>query len=223
MPADRRKPRPKPAPYNCKPRKKADKDVPVTAAKMQSKKTRENLSLHDWLTVFAYINEHPGVSQEDIVGHFASKTDGSLHFTQSTLSRKLKMRQQLEEQVHDNPNALSGKRHRIVTRPDVEEALVQWVQQMENKSEHVTGTMLQEKRRRFENLLEVPENERLTGEGWVTSFKKAYKLREIRCHGEAASVDPNAVEAEREEVSKILEKYPPADRWNFDKTSLFAL
>jgi len=39
MPADRRKPCPKPAPYNCKPRKKADKDVPVTAAKMQSKKT----------------------------------------------------------------------------------------------------------------------------------------------------------------------------------------
>ena len=94
---------------------------------------------------------------------------------------------------------------------------------MENKSEHVTGAMLQEKQRRFENLLEVPENKRLTGEGWVTSFKKAYKLREIRRHGEAASVDPNAVETEREEVSKILGKYPPADRWNFDETSLFAL
>ena len=133
------------------------------------------------------------------------------------------MRQQLEEQVHDNPNALSAKCHRIVTRPDVEEALVKWVQQMENKNEHVTGAMLQEKRLRFENLLEVPEEERLTGEGWVMSFKKAYKLREIRCHGEAASVDPGAVEAEREWVSKILEKYQPADQWNFDKTSLFAL
>ncbi|KAK2463927.1 hypothetical protein APHAL10511_004099 [Amanita phalloides] len=176
MPADQRKPCPKPAPYNRKPRKKVEKDVPVTAAKTQSKRTRENLSLHNWLTVFAYINEHPGALQEDIVGHFASKTNGSLHFTQSTLSQKLKMRQQLEEQVHDNPNALSGKRCRIVTRPDVEEALVQWVKQMENKTKHVTGAMLQEKQRRFENLLKVPEDERLTGEGWVTSFKKAYKL-----------------------------------------------
>lgn len=169
MPADRRKPRPKPLPYNRKPRKQPEKDAPVTAAKIKSKATRENLSLHDWLTIFAYIDKHPGVSQGDIVGHFASKADGSLHFTQSTLSRKLKMRQQLEEQVHDNPNALSAKRRRIVTRPDVEEALVKWVQQMENKNEHVTGAMLQEKRLRFENLLEVPEEERLTGEGWVTN------------------------------------------------------
>ena len=223
MPADRRKPRPKPLPYNRKPRKQAEKDAPVTAAKIKSKATRENLSLHDWLTVFAYIDKHPSISQGDIVGHFASKTNGSLHFTQSTLSWKLKMRRQLEEQVHNNPNALSAKRRRIVMRPDIEEAPVKWVQQMENKNEHVTGAMLQEKRLRFENLLEVPEEERLTGEGWVTSFKKAYKLREIRRHGEAASVDPGAVEAERERVSKILEKYPPADRWNFDETSLFAL
>ncbi|KAF8341695.1 hypothetical protein F5887DRAFT_919047 [Amanita rubescens] len=70
--------------------------------------------------------------------------------------------------------------------------------------------------------IKVPENERLTGEGWVMSIKKAYKLQEIRRHGEAASVDPDAVEAEREAVSKILEKYPPADQWNFDETSLFA-
>ena len=88
MPADRRKPRPKPLPYNRKPRKQAEKDAPVTAAKIKSKATRENLSLHDWLTVFAYIDKHPSISQGDIVGHFASKTNGSLHFTQSTLSRR---------------------------------------------------------------------------------------------------------------------------------------
>ena len=66
MPADRRKPRPKPLPYNRKPRKQAEKDAPVTAAKIKSKATRENLSLHDWLTVFAYIDKHPSISQGDI-------------------------------------------------------------------------------------------------------------------------------------------------------------
>ena len=50
-----------------------------------------------------------------------------------------------------------------------------------------------------------------------------YKLQEIHHHGEAASVDPAVVEVEREQVSKILEKYPPADWCNFDETSLFAL
>ena len=53
----------------------------------------------------------------------------------------------------------------IVTRPNIEEALVKWIQQMENKNEHVTDAMLQEKQLRFENLLKVSEEERLTGEG----------------------------------------------------------
>jgi hypothetical protein len=33
--------------------------------------------------------------------------------------------------------------------------------------------MLTEKRRRFEDQLNVPENERMKGSGWVASFQKA--------------------------------------------------
>ena len=50
----------------------------------------ENFTGHDWMTVYAYVDEHPGVSQGEIVWHFAFKTDDALIFTQSTLSRKLK-------------------------------------------------------------------------------------------------------------------------------------
>jgi hypothetical protein len=50
-----------------------------------------------------------------------------------------------------------------------------------------------------------------------------YKLKEIRRHGEAGSVDLVAVEAERVRVKGILAKYAPKDRWNFDETGLFAL
>jgi len=40
------------------------------------------------------------------------------------------------------PTALSSKRIWVVTRPDVEDALVLWVKHMEEKNEHVTGPML---------------------------------------------------------------------------------
>ena len=185
----RRKPRPKPAPYARKPTQKHSKDAPATSAKQQNTSSRENLTLHDWLTVFAYIDEHPTTSQADVVQHFATKHTGALVFTQSTLSRKLKTHTNLEQRVHDNPSALSSKRPRIVTRPDVEKALVCWIRAMEDKQEHFTGPMLREKRRRFEDLLDVPEEERLTGDGWVTSFTKTYNLQEHRRHGEAGSVD----------------------------------
>ena len=71
----------------------------------------------------------------------------------------------MEAHVNDNPTALSSKRPRIVVRPDVEHALYLWLLHMENKGEIVTGPMLREKCSRFEAEFQVPEKERLTGEG----------------------------------------------------------
>ncbi|KIK78813.1 hypothetical protein PAXRUDRAFT_162973 [Paxillus rubicundulus Ve08.2h10] len=97
----------------------------------------------------------------------------------------------------DTPNAFALKRPQIVTWPDVECALVLWVEDMENKGETVTGLMLREKQRRFEDRFQVPDHEQLLGDSWVQSFCKAYKIHEFQCHGEAASLDQEAVEAER--------------------------
>jgi hypothetical protein len=72
--------------------------------------------------------------------------------------------------MHSNPSALSSKRPHIITRPDVERALVIWLRSMEEKRETVNGKMLVEKRKHFEKELNVPENERLEGESWVQSF-----------------------------------------------------
>jgi hypothetical protein len=200
-----------------------DKDPPKTSAKTKPSTKRDNLTLFDWACIFSYIDEHPDVSQGDVVNHFRTLRDGALVFTQSTLSRKLKDRAKLEERMTSFPNALSSKRMRVVTQPDVECALVLWIQHMEKKNEQVNGPMLQEKRSRFEKLFNVPDNEWLTGQGWVSKFLKAQKMKEHRRHGEAGSVDLVAVEAERKRMQKILSAFAPKDIWNFDETSLFPL
>ncbi|KIK74169.1 hypothetical protein PAXRUDRAFT_176503 [Paxillus rubicundulus Ve08.2h10] len=146
MPSEKRKPRDKPAQYN-QPAKKQNKkqELPSTSAQLAQSTTRSNLTLSDWMTVFAYVDSHPTTPQNSIVNHFRTLKSGPLVFTQATLSRKLHSRLALEARVNDNPNALSSKRPRIVTRPDVEQALILWVRQMENKGEMVSGPMLQEK------------------------------------------------------------------------------
>ena len=64
--------------------------------------------------------------------------------------------------------ALSSKRPQVVTCPDVEEALVEWVRHMETRhGESLTGPMLKEKRKIYEELLQVPEDEQLTGNEWI--------------------------------------------------------
>jgi hypothetical protein len=175
------------------------------------------------MVVFEFVDQHPHMGQSDIVKYFETKHSSALVFSQSALSRKLKQRKELTDRAESNPNALSSKRPRVVTRPDVERALVLWISHMEERGETVTGPMLKEKRRRFENLFDVPEDECLAGDGWLASFKRTYKLKEYRRHGEAGSVDLMAVEKERVRVQELMKLYAPRDRWNFDETSLFPM
>src|SRR5882762_8218738 len=72
-PEPTRKPREMPKPYHRKPKNPIVKDAPRTAAKSAKVKKHENLTLHDWMTVYAFIDEHPGLTQGDIVEHFSSK------------------------------------------------------------------------------------------------------------------------------------------------------
>jgi hypothetical protein len=64
------------------------KNAPATSAKAHRK--RDNL-----LTIFAFIDAHPSLSQGAVVEHFKTSTTALL-FTQSTLSRKVKDRASLE-------------------------------------------------------------------------------------------------------------------------------
>ncbi|KAJ7586019.1 hypothetical protein C8J56DRAFT_1004750 [Mycena floridula] len=72
--------------------------------------------------------------------------------------------------------------------------------------------MLGEKRRRFEDLLLVPEEKRLASKGWISSFCKTYQIKEYCCHGEAGS----------RRLAPILALYPKKDQFNTDETGLFA-
>jgi len=109
-----------------------------------------------------------------------------------------------------------------VTCPDVERALILWVRHLADlKGETVMGPMLQEKCVHFEELLNVPDNQCLSGDGWVMSFCKTYKLKEQRQHGEAGSVALQAVKAEHKHLQALMKKYAPQDHFNFDETGLF--
>ena len=74
MPAEQpqRKSWEKPAPYTKKPGPKGPRiganSSNASSARAQQQTRRSNLTLHDWMTVFAYIDSHPAMSQSDIVG-----------------------------------------------------------------------------------------------------------------------------------------------------------
>jgi hypothetical protein len=198
-------------------------DKPKTSARPPQKDHRDNLTLADWILVFRYIDDHPLDSQQQIVNYFSTRSEGALLFNQSTLSRKLKQRSNLEDRVGQTPNALSSKRPRAVVRPDIEEALVLWVRHMEEKREVVNGPMLITKRAKFEEMMNIPKDERLEGGAWVSSFCRTYKLKQWKAHGEAGSVDMQMVSIERIRVGGILAGFVRKDMFNMDETGFFPL
>ena len=219
-----RKPRTTPYPTGLKGPKAPKKAYKSSAKDISTKK--QNLTLGDWLDVFSFVDAHPGMGQQKICAHFATrpmKDGGALIFDQSTLSKNLKpaCRKELEERAKSTANALSTKRMRVVTCPQVERALFLWAKSMEERGETVNGAMLIEKRRHFEELLKIPQEQRLKSNGWVASFCKTYGIRKIRRHGEAGSVDLEAVEAERQRLAPILAKFDADDIFNGDETGLF--
>ena len=167
-----------PAPSEVKQRKpRATKPyVRKTAAadsqEKPKKPSRPRLTLEEWLEIVAYFDNHKGISQPDVVKHFRDRLQKPLHFDQGSLSRHLSVKGRAadQEQLLATPTSLTGKKIPIVTRPDVEAALVLWVKHMDQKKEHATGPMFMAKRAALEKAMNVPEEERLHSNGWVQKF-----------------------------------------------------
>jgi hypothetical protein len=160
-------------PYATKPGPKGPnaKNRPATSAQ-PLKTAKPRLTNSDWMQVYSWVDEHPLATQADAVKHFTTRPEGALTFDQGSLSRNLKKCNQREAEIAANPAALSSKRARIVTRPDVDKALWMWVQDRMSKSRTVSGPELSEKRKIFEEKFGVPETERLSGTGWQQAFYK---------------------------------------------------
>ena len=89
----------RPMSNNCDrlPRKRVPNNTPASSAMPVGEAKQKNLTLHDWLTVFAYVDQHTGMSQSEIVEHFHTRHKGTLVFTQATLSRRLADHNKMEK------------------------------------------------------------------------------------------------------------------------------
>jgi hypothetical protein len=54
------------------------------------------------------------------------------------------------------------------------------------------------------------------------SHLSRHRLKEIRKHGEAGSVDIEVVKKEQARIKKLLASFQPEDCWNVDESALFA-
>ena len=75
--------------------------------------------------------------------------------------------------VKANPATLSARRQHVVVAPEVERALLHWVEDMLANSCVVNGLLLTEKRKDLEKKFNIPPEKCLTDKGWLSGFYKA--------------------------------------------------
>jgi hypothetical protein len=88
----------------------------------------------------------------------------------------------------------------------------------------LTGEVLCQKWNRFADIVGVLDDERLClSNGWFDCFKTRNGLKDIKRHGEAASVSVDTVEHERKRIQELIKKYgyELRDIFNMDETGLF--
>ncbi|CAE6471495.1 unnamed protein product [Rhizoctonia solani] len=90
---------------------------------------------------------------------------------QSTVSRFVKNESQIRQcAAEQNENA---KRASVVVLPEVEDALLSWVQQQQEQGHSISGDAIAERGREICDELQVPEDQRIGfSRGWLDSFKK---------------------------------------------------
>jgi hypothetical protein len=108
--------------------------------------------------------------------------------------------------------------------PDLDHALFEWQQRMEQKKAIITGEILKTKARELWAALPQFDDieEPKWSNGWLEGFKKRFKIKEYVQHGEAgtAAIDNPDNIAQMEEVRRLCTLYELRDILNMDETGL---
>ncbi|CAG8474641.1 4926_t:CDS:2, partial [Cetraspora pellucida] len=161
--------------------------------------------------IIAFKEKHPNTSHVELVDWVKKKFGLEVH--QSTIGRLLKNKDNIESNS-------SAKRQKMVQYPDLENALLEWILQNQDRV-ILSDAIVVEKAKVFANMLNIPDGDLKFSPGWLFKFKKRHGLRKITKHGEAASVDDDVVAATIPKLRKTLKGYDLRDIYNMDETGLF--
>ena len=168
---------------------------------------------------------HPLVHQKDLTNWFTATT-GHPH-DQSQISRILGPRFNYLDGEHTQKDiqGMKGKsRSSLGDWPDLEMALFEWQQRMEQKKAILTGDVLKTKAEQLWKALpqysdvEMPK----WSNRWLDRFKKRYKIKEYVQHGEAGSAATDDLDniEQMQALRQLCTEYHLQDILNIDETSL---
>lgn len=137
----------------------------------------------------------------------------------STLSTILKNKEKLLE-AYGKTHSSKRSRIRFPTYPDVEVALMKWLQRANAAHLPVNGTILREKA--DDLALRLGHEGFKCSNGWFARFKERNNLTYLTVCGESGSADTNVVDDwQMRTLAPLLQEFGEDDVYNLDEAALF--
>ncbi|KAF8670831.1 CENP-B ARS binding protein-like protein [Rhizoctonia solani] len=180
----------------------------------------QSLTNYDRIQIINSIHERPaGTPIYSVIPVLRAK--GYTTLVPSTLTRLLKKEQKIREYISANPQRYYEKRPPILTCPEVDFAVAQWViQKLHTTDLRLTDELIQGKAREFASLLGHSDKGLKFSNGWLQRFKVRMGLSQHIFHGEAASAPIDRIQDERTRLLAIIIWYAPFNVYNVDETAL---
>lgn len=105
--------------------------------------------------------------------------------------------------------------------PDLENALVKWMNQARNSNVPVGGQILREKAKFFATRLGISNEDFRCSDGWFDRFKKRNNIKFKKVCGESASVSTELCSEWKAKLKTIIQEYEAKNIFNADETGLF--
>ena len=172
------------------------------------------LDIHEKILICEYKEKYPANSQQFIADHFSKLLDKKI--SRRTIGDIINSK---ERWMNLNKSLLPTKKLKSGKYEILENALLMWITQINEKHGTVTDEIIKEQAREFGKKFNI-ENFSYSN-GWLQKFKKRNGLSQHVRHGETAAVVPDIVNAGREKLSKIIEDYPLENVYNMDESGLF--
>lgn len=113
----------------------------------------------------------------------------------------------------------SAQRLATVRHPNLEAAVLRWLDAIRLQNIPVSGPLLQQAAMRMATRAGIRDF--AASDGWLGSFRERNKIRLRGLAGEADSVDMEVVRQSRQDLAAVLTSYDPEDTYNADETALF--
>lgn len=187
-------------------------------------KKRKALSDADRLEIRKRNKTHPPTHQKDLGVWWEEKTGHKL--TQGMISRILSSQYDYVDDLNKkkDKDQLDSKRSSAGDWPELEAALFEWQQRMDEEKATITGDLLKAQAAKFWRSLPqyADKEEPKWSNGWLGGFKVRFQIKEYITHGEggSAAIDlPDAIK-QMDDLRTLCTEYEHRNILNMDETGL---